>query len=594
MINKLKFWSNKILPLVYDESLSYYEVLCKVRDAINALVDANTALQTEWNNYQQQTEQELMDFITGYLTDDKIAEIIKTVKLFYVDCSDYCKGDGTTDDTENLKSAIAVCKQTKKPLYVGDGKYVITSTVALGDDLTIIGYNITPGEDNASPIIINNCNENTPLFTFGRSVTVKNIAIDEPKNITSNTHPYNYGYVFYSDYSNDCLFENVLFNRCTNGIKTVHGGRNIYTNMKMGCFVNDFWIENRMDSDEYNNLHLWPFGFGVDDELFKYQGQNCKHIILINSDDMVFNNILSYGGKTLFELDNGGNGRGPWMTATGIKADVISGNILNVIKGFSVHLNDIYVSSEARPNNTPYFNVNDCEYCSLTNVTCVSNPFVPIVTGNANVDLFNVKYGELDFLNGYTGSLNGPIQSGSCINPILQINGVKWELGETKFNTTVSLTPTAPSNGMRLNTQDGLSCHPQIVKIVAPSTVDIYVRAGEYENETLCARFLGGNTYYIPIMGAYPLFANFGTYFAFYGNGNENIEITVYDCYMVNGAAFDYVAKYWKENNGEISLIGQNCRYKCTTQPPAERCKNGDIYISLTGEQKMLVNGAWT
>ena len=85
MLNKLKFWSNKILPLVYDESLSYYEVLCKVRDAINALVDANTALQTEWNNYQQQTEQELMDFITSYLTDDKIAEIIKTVKLFYVD-----------------------------------------------------------------------------------------------------------------------------------------------------------------------------------------------------------------------------------------------------------------------------------------------------------------------------------------------------------------------------------------------------------------------------------------------------------------------------------------------------------------------------
>ena len=29
-IAPLKFWTHKILPLVYEESLSYYEVLCKV------------------------------------------------------------------------------------------------------------------------------------------------------------------------------------------------------------------------------------------------------------------------------------------------------------------------------------------------------------------------------------------------------------------------------------------------------------------------------------------------------------------------------------------------------------------------------------
>lgn len=36
----LKFIAHKILPLVYDESLSYYEVLCKVVAKLNELISA--------------------------------------------------------------------------------------------------------------------------------------------------------------------------------------------------------------------------------------------------------------------------------------------------------------------------------------------------------------------------------------------------------------------------------------------------------------------------------------------------------------------------------------------------------------------------
>lgn len=37
-MRKFGFWCQKVLPLVYDESLSYYEVLCKVRDKLNELI----------------------------------------------------------------------------------------------------------------------------------------------------------------------------------------------------------------------------------------------------------------------------------------------------------------------------------------------------------------------------------------------------------------------------------------------------------------------------------------------------------------------------------------------------------------------------
>ena len=38
-IPTFKFWCQKVLPLVYDDSLSYYEVLCKVVEYLNKLIN---------------------------------------------------------------------------------------------------------------------------------------------------------------------------------------------------------------------------------------------------------------------------------------------------------------------------------------------------------------------------------------------------------------------------------------------------------------------------------------------------------------------------------------------------------------------------
>jgi hypothetical protein len=39
MIQRMEFWCQKVLPLVYDDSLSYYELLCKVVDYLNKVID---------------------------------------------------------------------------------------------------------------------------------------------------------------------------------------------------------------------------------------------------------------------------------------------------------------------------------------------------------------------------------------------------------------------------------------------------------------------------------------------------------------------------------------------------------------------------
>lgn len=65
-LKRFRFWCYKVLPLVYDDSLSYYEVLCKVVDYINKLIEqdkifgneieelkAELATVTDWiNNFK--------------------------------------------------------------------------------------------------------------------------------------------------------------------------------------------------------------------------------------------------------------------------------------------------------------------------------------------------------------------------------------------------------------------------------------------------------------------------------------------------------------------------------------------------------------
>lgn len=40
-LNHFHFWCQKVLPLVYEDSLSYYETLCKVVNYINQLIDSD-------------------------------------------------------------------------------------------------------------------------------------------------------------------------------------------------------------------------------------------------------------------------------------------------------------------------------------------------------------------------------------------------------------------------------------------------------------------------------------------------------------------------------------------------------------------------
>lgn len=50
-IPSFRFWCQKVLPLVYDDSLSYYEVLCKLTDYINIMINNQEYFKSELDSY---------------------------------------------------------------------------------------------------------------------------------------------------------------------------------------------------------------------------------------------------------------------------------------------------------------------------------------------------------------------------------------------------------------------------------------------------------------------------------------------------------------------------------------------------------------
>lgn len=60
-INNFKFWCQKVLPLVYDDSLSYYEVFCKMAEYLNAVIDNVNSLP---------------EYIQSLVTDENLKDIL--------------------------------------------------------------------------------------------------------------------------------------------------------------------------------------------------------------------------------------------------------------------------------------------------------------------------------------------------------------------------------------------------------------------------------------------------------------------------------------------------------------------------------------
>lgn len=72
-ITPLKFWCQKILPLSYDDSLSYYETLCRFADKVNELIERLNLYQEEYRDYVDSQ----VAYLKRYIDDNDYALKVK-------------------------------------------------------------------------------------------------------------------------------------------------------------------------------------------------------------------------------------------------------------------------------------------------------------------------------------------------------------------------------------------------------------------------------------------------------------------------------------------------------------------------------------
>jgi hypothetical protein len=159
-ISNLEYWTQRIIPQVYEDSMSHYELLSKVIAKLNEVIDLSNEFFNA--NYVEQYVNEMLNTwkddgtldqiinenifndlntqITANTSD--VAQALRRNKNAWVDVKeDYgAKGDGVTDDTTAIQSAIDfVFSKGGGVVFLPVGSYKTTSSIKLKSEVSLQG-----------------------------------------------------------------------------------------------------------------------------------------------------------------------------------------------------------------------------------------------------------------------------------------------------------------------------------------------------------------------------------------------------------------------------------------------------------------------
>ena len=130
MLYKIKdFWCQKVLPLVYDDSLSYYEILCKIKSKIDEIIDKINNI-TNWISGALPTD---LHFMNRYGNNIESANDF----TFYVSVNGDDNNDGTINSpVKTIKKAMILASKQFKDVRIkilDGGTYDIEWITQTGD-----------------------------------------------------------------------------------------------------------------------------------------------------------------------------------------------------------------------------------------------------------------------------------------------------------------------------------------------------------------------------------------------------------------------------------------------------------------------------
>lgn len=177
MIKDLRYWCQKVLPLVYEDSLSYYELLGKVVAKINEMIELT-------NEIPDLVAAEVQKAIDSGVIDQIISELLTDYYWVNVKCPPEgvtaAKGDGATDDTAAIQGSINYALAHNMAVFFPGGFYKVNKLTAANEDsethkaLTFIGSgNMT------SALVCQSVGPNhvIDIYGFYYSINIRDLAI---------------------------------------------------------------------------------------------------------------------------------------------------------------------------------------------------------------------------------------------------------------------------------------------------------------------------------------------------------------------------------------------------------------------------------
>lgn len=175
-INLLRYHVQKVLPLVYDDTLSYYELLNKVVVKLNDLIKNNENIPDFINT-----------IISDFITSGELANVVSNIISDFILNVKYppegitpAVGDGSADDTEAIRECLDYAKTNNMCLYFPSGKY-LTDSLEVTDTLMI------KGDDRYSSVIVLKGGATNPLISGElNTLSISNIGFDANADVQVN------------------------------------------------------------------------------------------------------------------------------------------------------------------------------------------------------------------------------------------------------------------------------------------------------------------------------------------------------------------------------------------------------------------------
>lgn len=215
-VGEFRFWCQKVLPLVYDDSISYYELLCKVvhylnetienmelaGDDVQKLYTAYGELQKWVNEYfdNLDVQNEINGKLDDMANDGSLSVLIKPIlDRAFSEQNDVIAGYGNTITKQNeeiavLKGRMNTFTNLPNGSTTGDAELLDARVMGFGETATSVGeavrkqYNRLNNRKNVN-VLYNLCARENVTEHRPNGATVDKLA-DGSANITSTT---NYG-----------------------------------------------------------------------------------------------------------------------------------------------------------------------------------------------------------------------------------------------------------------------------------------------------------------------------------------------------------------------------------------------------------------